>query len=544
MISDLIKIVYNENKINTITGILFGIVLAPVSTVLMQIGIQQLIDYIFGENNYPMVWIMLVLFILNLVSLYSDKLIYRKIENRIELGIKTNISKLLTKKMKRDNNLSRGEIIQSTEIISDVVAFNKEKIMFLPLILSLIFIVVYFILNLNGLHLLKYILYVVPIILILILMTNLIGKYQKKVLDEIRKANDISTEIIEGFDVVVNYNAIAYFKDTFSKNNNYVRRFKNKINLTENLIYITTILISVSLIISMPLAASILYKNGDITAGGIFIASSLIQQIIEIIRRVINFFTSYAKNKKYMELLNYIENSIVDSKESKRVEIKNFNKLHIKDLSFSYDNKSMVLDNLSYEFEKNSIYIINGASGIGKTTLIKLIMNELDIQSGEIMLDDINVNAEIVKELISYSAQEPLLFQGSIEENIVFGMSQDFNESKKNEIISDIENVFRFDSIFKKANSLKNVIINSQSDNISSGQKKIISFARAIIKKAEIVILDEPSANLNIKQIAILKNELIKLKEGRIIIIVTHDSKLNEISNKALSIINGVIVNE
>lgn len=544
MISDLIKIVYNENKINTITGILFGIVLAPVSTVLMQIGIQQLIDYIFGENNYPMVWIMLVLFILNLVSLYSDKLIYRKIENRIELGIKTNISKLLTKKMKRDNNLSRGEIIQSTEIISDVVAFNKEKIMFLPLILSLIFIVVYFILNLNGLHLLKYILYVVPIILILILMTNLIGKYQKKVLDEIRKANDISTEIIEGFDVVVNYNAIAYFKDTFSKNNNYVRRFKNKINLTENLIYITTILISVSLIISMPLAASILYKNGDITAGGIFIASSLIQQIIEIIRRVINFFTSYAKNKKYMELLNYIENSIVDSKESKRVEIKNFNKLHIKDLSFSYDNKSMVLDNLSYEFEKNSIYIINGASGIGKTTLIKLIMNELDIQSGEIMLDDINVNAEIVKELISYSAQEPLLFQGSIEENIVFGMSQDFNESKKNEIISDIENVFRFDSIFKKANSLKNVIINSQSDNISSGQKKIISFARAIIKKAEIVILDEPSANLNIKQIAILKNELIKLKEGRIIIIVTHDSKLNEISNKVLSIINGVIVNE
>ena len=231
MISDLIKIVYNENKINTITGILFGIVLAPVSTVLMQIGIQQLIDYIFGENNYPMVWIMLVLFILNLVSLYSDKLIYRKIENRIELGIKTNISKLLTKKMKRDNNLSRGEIIQSTEIISDVVAFNKEKIMFLPLILSLIFIVVYFILNLNGLHLLKYILYVVPIILILILMTNLIGKYQKKVLDEIRKANDISTEIIEGFDVVVNYNAIAYFKDTFSKNNNYVRRLRTRLIL-------------------------------------------------------------------------------------------------------------------------------------------------------------------------------------------------------------------------------------------------------------------------------------------------------------------------
>ena len=159
-------------------------------------------------------------------------------------------------------------------------------------------------------------------------MTNIIGKYQKRVLEEAGKANDISTEIIEGFDIITNFRATDHFKDTFSRNNNYVRKFKNKINLTENIIDITTILINISLSIAMPLAASLLYKSGKITVGGIFIASSLIQQITEIISKIVGFFASNAKNKKYMELLNNIENSVVSTEGCNTAEINNFDKLY------------------------------------------------------------------------------------------------------------------------------------------------------------------------------------------------------------------------
>lgn len=82
------------------------------------------------------------------------------------------------------------------------------------------------------------------------------------------------------------------------------------------------------------------------------------------------------------------------------------------------------------------------------------------------------------------------------------------------------------------------------SDNISLGQKKLICLARTIIKDAKLVILDEPTANLNIRQVDIFKNELVKLKEDRIIIVITHDKRLNEIASRVLSIVDGVIVNE
>jgi ABC-type bacteriocin/lantibiotic exporter with double-glycine peptidase domain len=294
----------------------------------------------------------------------------------------------------------------------------------------------------------------------------------------------------------------------------------------------------------MPLAASFLYKSGKITVGGIFIASSLIQQITEIISKIVGFFASNAKNKKYMELLNNIENSVVSTEGCNTAEINNFDKLYIKKLSFTYDDKNMILDSLSYEFEKNNIYIINGVSGIGKTTLIKLIVNELEIQSGEITLDNVNISPEIVKDLVSYSSQQSFLFHGNIEENIVYGINQDVNETQKKELVGNLEKVFNFDNIFKKEKALENIEINSQSDNISLGQKKLICLARTIIKDAKLVILDEPTANLNIRQVDIFKNELVKLKEDRIIIVITHDKRLNEIASRVLSIVDGVIVNE
>jgi|LSQX01.3.fsa_nt_gb ATP-binding cassette subfamily B protein len=544
MLSNLFKKVIEENKSDAVVGLFFGIIIAPAAPILFQIGIQKFVDYTFGDNNYPIIWILLALVILNIGSLYSGKFIYRKIENRLDLSYKTSISEIFTRKLKRDNNLSRGEIIQTIEIIDDVVDFKKEKIMFLPLVISFIFIVLYFIFNLNGLYLLQYILYAIPIIIVLIVMTNIIGKYQKRVLEEAGKANDISTEIIEGFDIITNFRATDHFKDTFSRNNNYVRKFKNKINLTENIIDITTILINISLIIAMPLAASFLYKSGKITVGGIFIASSLIQQITEIISKIVGFFASNAKNKKYMELLNNIENSVVSTEGCNTAEINNFDKLYIKKLSFTYDDKNMILDSLSYEFEKNNIYIINGVSGIGKTTLIKLIVNELEIQSGEITLDNVNISPEIVKDLVSYSSQQSFLFHGNIEENIVYGINQDVNETQKKELVGNLEKVFNFDNIFKKEKALENIEINSQSDNISLGQKKLICLARTIIKDAKLVILDEPTANLNIRQVDIFKNELVKLKEDRIIIVITHDKRLNEIASRVLSIVDGVIVNE
>ncbi len=174
--------------------------------------------------------------------------------------------------------------------------------------------------------------------------------------------------------------------------------------------------------------------------------------------------------------------------------------INVKNVSFKYDTTGFVLNNICFDINKNEIFTILGPSGCGKSTLLSLIGKHLNPTKGDIKFHNSIItkgNTRNIKTIF----QEDILFPHlSVQENILIGLS-----SKKEQI----EN--KFDSLNVIAGYLEIIdILNKKPNELSGGQKKRVSIARALITKPEIILLDEPLSSLDYN----LRNKLkFKLKE-------------------------------
>ena len=178
--------------------------------------------------------------------------------------------------------------------------------------------------------------------------------------------------------------------------------------------------------------------------------------------------------------------------------------LIIKNLTKKFDDKT-VIDNLSYEFPDYGVVAITGESGIGKTTLLRIIAG-LDFDySGYVRGGDIGH--------VSYAFQEYRLFPNlSAIDNVIFAISDTKNEA-----------------VIKKANDMLVSLGLKESDfdlfpgELSGGMNQRVSLARAFLKDAPILLLDEPTKELDKENISLLTDTIQKISENRLVIIVTHN---------------------
>jgi ABC-type multidrug transport system fused ATPase/permease subunit len=208
----------------------------------------------------------------------------------------------------------------------------------------------------------------------------------------------------------------------------------------------------------------------------------------------------------------------------------NFNpEIHIKNLDFSYDNKNNIISNMNIEIRRNEITGFKGNSGIGKSTLFKLLLGfyNSQIKNGEILFDNININnidkTYFYQKLISFVGQEPVLFEGSIKDNLN-SFDNDNDNDEKELILSLIDDFYDYkndDDINRK---------------LSGGQKQRVSICRAILRKPKILLLDEPTSALDKDNI----NKFIKiiktLSSKMTILIISHDEKILDICDRIINI--------
>lgn len=205
--------------------------------------------------------------------------------------------------------------------------------------------------------------------------------------------------------------------------------------------------------------------------------------------------------------------------------------LKVKNLKKGF-KKQLVIDNLDFDMNKGDIISIMGKSGVGKTTLLRMIAGLEIPDSGEIIINDMIVNSD--KDFIEpYKRDIGFVFQNSVlwphmtmTENILFAVSDDYR-SKMNEIIT-ISGIER--------------IMDKYPNEVSEGEGKRVSIARAICSGAKTLLMDEPFANIDAK----IKNELIDMikdihsKMEMSILIISHNIEDNKnISNKIFELING-----
>ena len=199
----------------------------------------------------------------------------------------------------------------------------------------------------------------------------------------------------------------------------------------------------------------------------------------------------------------------------------NMSKLEIKNLSFSYDNEHLVVDDISFAVEKGSFTAVLGHNGSGKSTLAKLIVGLLEKNSGQIFFDDEEMDRKTIKKLQSKTA---LVFQNpdnqfigaTVEDDIAFGLE---NKCFPHDKMQDEIN--RFADSVNMLDYLK-----KEPSNLSGGQKQRVALAGALILRPEILILDEATSMLDPKGKSTVRKIIDRIHQDNpelTIISITHD---------------------
>ncbi|MEG2276160.1 MAG: ABC transporter ATP-binding protein [Clostridia bacterium] len=201
--------------------------------------------------------------------------------------------------------------------------------------------------------------------------------------------------------------------------------------------------------------------------------------------------------------------------------------VEFRNVSFSYKKTEPLIENFSLKAKKGETVAIVGPTGAGKTTIVNLLMRFYELDAGEILVDgkDIrSISRHDVRKEFGMVLQDTWLFGGTIKENLKYGSNNVTDE----QIISAAKLAHAHHFIAALPDGY-NFVINEDASNISSGQKQLLTIARAILANLPILILDEATSNVDTRTEQIIQSAMNKLMEGRTSFVIAH--RLSTIKN-------------
>ncbi len=202
-------------------------------------------------------------------------------------------------------------------------------------------------------------------------------------------------------------------------------------------------------------------------------------------------------------------------------------------VSFGYDPEKTVIRNFSAKVSPGQKIAIVGPTGAGKTTIVKLLMRFYDVNSGAITVDghDIRVfKRDELRSLFGMVLQDTWLFNGTIADNIRYGRLDASDEE-----VRDAAIVAQVDHFVRTLPDGYNMVLNEEADNISQGQKQLLTIARAVLADPEILILDEATSNVDTRTEALIQKAMDNLMHGRTSFVIAH--RLSTIRNADLILV-------
>ena len=193
--------------------------------------------------------------------------------------------------------------------------------------------------------------------------------------------------------------------------------------------------------------------------------------------------------------------------------------IRFENVSFSYDGKHQILDDISFSVNKGETIAFVGSTGSGKSSIINVFMRFYEFQSGRVLLDGVDIRdysqAELRKN-IGLVLQEPFLYHGTIKSNI--GMYQDLTDEE----IRDAAEFVDANHFIDKLPEGYDAPVSERGSSFSTGQRQLLAFARTVSSQPKILILDEATANIDSETEAIVQNSLAKMRQGRTTIAIAH----------------------
>ena len=357
----------------------------------------------------------------------------------------------------------------------------------------------------------------------------------KKYYNVMREISEDFQESIELQQEIKSYNQIEKFSKKIIDDINY----SEKVHIKSELGMVLPLSISTN-IQNLTLGATILfgtsiYLKGEASLlyliGYIMCAS----KIIDAVNSLLSNFAELMYLDGNLQRIKELRSTEIQSGEEKK--LKKFD-IEFKNVEFGY-GENKVIDNISFIAKQGEVTAIVGPSGCGKTTVLRLMSRLYDYDKGKIIIDDNDIkeiDTESLFENISIVFQEVTLFNTSILENIRFG-----DKNATDEQVKEAARLANCEEFIEKLPEKYDTLIGENGSKLSGGERQRISIARAFLKNAPIILLDEISASLDVENEMKIQESLNKLIKNKTVLVVSHRMKSIENVNKIIVMENGKI---
>ncbi len=477
--------------------------------------------------------ILLGIFLLALVSGYTQAQLMGRVGQRMMYNLRNNVfSKLQELPIGFFNENKSGDLISRINNDTDKINqfFSQSLVQFMSSIFTMLGAGI-FLMTIEP----KLALAALAPALVLWFFTRATSPWVKKQnAENMKTTGGLSAEIqesLENFKVIVAFNRRDYFREKFNEANyrNYRTAIKSGI---ANNVFTPVYGFSSNIGQLVVLAFGIyMITTGEFTVGLLISFLAYIAQFYNPLRQIAALWASFQVALAGWDRISQImsqENNlkIIPATEPE----KNASLISFRNVSFSYIPEKEILSNVSFDLERGKTYAFVGPTGGGKTTTASLIARLFDPTSGEILLygkDIRSYNANDRTAKIGFILQEPFIFTGNIRDNILYGNACFINLTD-GELLNELKEV-NLDGLLERFDNGLHSEIKATGEGLSLGQKQIIAFMRAVIRRPDLLILDEATANIDTVTEQLLEDILQKLPKSATKIVIAH--RLNTIEN-------------
>lgn len=286
--------------------------------------------------------------------------------------------------------------------------------------------------------------------------------------------------------------------------------------------------------VAVCVVGAILAFNGKISFGVIVAFMIYIRLFTQPLAQMAQAATSLQSTAAASErVFEFLEEKELENEEGKTKAIKDIKgDIEFKNVKFGYNQDKMIINDFSMKAKAGQKVAIVGPTGAGKTTIVNLLMRFYEVNSGKIMIDGVDtksITRENVHELFCMVLQDTWLFEGTVKENIIY--------NKKGVTDEEVINACKAVGIHHFIKTLPNgydSILNDKA-NLSSGQKQLITIARAMVENAPLLILDEATSSVDTRTEVLIQEAMDKLTVGKTSFVIAH--RLSTIRNADLILV-------
>ncbi len=280
---------------------------------------------------------------------------------------------------------------------------------------------------------------------------------------------------------------------------------------------------------------------GIITYGTLFAFTQYINKFFDPIQELAEQFdtmqAAFTSGERIFEIIDTVP-AVLDTIEAKPIALKG--KIEFRNVWFAYNPDDWILKDVSFVVQPGETVAFVGATGSGKTTILSLIVRNYDIQKGQILIDDIDIKDITMGSLraqVGQMLQDVFLFSGTVESNIRLG-----DEAITDAQIVDACRYVNADRFIDRLANKYSELVRERGNNFSSGQRQLLSFARTIVHKPSIMILDEATANIDTETEELIQESLAKMMNIGTMIIVAHRLSTIQHVDKIIVMAKGKII--